>query len=174
MHGKHSWELEMETETHYWGSTHLSWGGEWGSIFQQHYGNILVSFTCGQVKGGVAWGGGSICRSAALQQLLDDVDFPQPAGDMQRCLVILQEKRGWLFAGILAHNADIVIDNEAHSSNLGLGLHLGSVLEQVSDYIGLTCPGCHMESCLTSLKRHKKTVISGRFLYALLWDVNLK
>lgn len=154
--------------------THLSWGGEWGSIFQQHDSNILVSFTWSQVKGGVAWGGGSVGRGAALQQLLDDVDFPQPTGDMQRCLVILQGKRGWLFVGILAlcfFLPDIVIDNEGHSFNLGLGLHFRSILEQVSDYVRLTCPGCHMESCLTSLKRPKKTVVSGSFQ---MRDMNLQ
>lgn len=59
-----------------------------------------------------------------------------------------------------------MIDNEAQCSNLGLGLHFGSVLEQVSDYVCLACPGCHVESCLTSLKDTKETVISGSFSYA--------
>lgn len=61
---------------------------------------------------------------------------------------------------------DTMIDNEAQCSNLGLGLHFGSVLEQVSDYVCLACPGCHVESCLTSLKDTKETVISGSFSYA--------
>lgn len=69
---------------------------------------------------------------------------------------------------------DTVIDNEAQSSNLGLGLHLGSVLEQVSDYVCLACPGCHVESCLTSLEDTKKTVISGSFSNAKTWEVNPK
>lgn len=73
--------------------THLSGGGQRGSVLQQHGSNILVSFAGRQVKGGVAWGGGSVGRGAALQQLLDDVDFPQPTGDVQRCLVILRRRK---------------------------------------------------------------------------------
>ena len=72
--------------------SYLSCWGERGSVVQQHGSDILVSFTGSQVKGGVAWGGGGVGRGAALQQLLDDVHFPQSTGDVQRRLVVLQKK----------------------------------------------------------------------------------
>lgn len=46
------------------------------------------------------------------------------------------------------------MDNEAPRSDLGLGLHLGSVLEQVSDDICLAGPGRHVEGRLTPLGTH--------------------
>lgn len=55
-----------------------------------------------------------------------------------------------------------VID-KAPRSNLGLGLHLGSVLEQVSDYVCLPCPGCHVERCLTTLENTQKWLSVGAF-----------
>lgn len=50
----------------------------------------------------------------------------------------------------------MVIDNVARCSNLGLGLNLGSVLQQVSDYVCLTRPRCHVERCLSSLEGTQK------------------
>ena len=70
----------------------------------------------------------------------------------------------WYFIIVCFFLPDTVIDNEAQCSNLGFGLHLGSVLEQVSDYVCLARPGCHVESCLTSLE-DTETVISGTFSY---------
>lgn len=71
----------------------LGGGGERRSALQQHGGHVLVSFAGGQVERRVARGGGGVGRGAALQQLLDDVDFPQSTGDVQRCLVVLQRGR---------------------------------------------------------------------------------
>lgn len=45
-----------------------------------------------------------------------------------------------------------VAESRAQCSNLGLGVHLRSVLQQVSDYIGLASPGSHVKSRLPSLE----------------------
>lgn len=79
---------------------------------------------------------------------------------MQGCLVILQmETNRYLNA---LYSSSPHREGLQTASNLGLGFHLGPVLEQVADYVCLASPGCHVERCLTSLERRKESTISGR------------
>lgn len=103
------------------------------------------------MKRRVARGGGGVGRGAALQQLLHDVDLPQPTGDVQRRLVVLPVERSSPLAVLHIVSVSAVGWQEP-LTNLGLGLHFGSVLQQVSHHIRLAGSGCHVKGRLTSLE----------------------
>lgn len=160
--------------------THLSGGGKRGSVLQQHGSNILVSFAGSQVKGGVAWGGGSVGRGAALQQLLDDVDFPQPTGDVQRCLVILRrrkEEKVTLLAQYLYRCLFFVpgsvIDNEPRVLTLDLVSTLAPFLSRYRTTSAWPALAAMWRAVSPLWKTQKKEkVISGSVSNATMRDLN--
>lgn len=138
---------------------YLCGGGKWGTVFQQHGGDILVPFAGGQVKGRVTWSGGRVGRGPTMQQLLDDVNLSQPTGDVQRCLVVLYTER---WGDRQRYSMDWMNHNEALCTNLGLGVHLGSVLQQITNYICLASPRRHVERRFPSLEVTNTTCFKSK------------
>lgn len=135
-------------------------------MLQQRRSHVSVPLPCCQVQRRVSGARGGVWARSILQQLLDDVLFAETAGDVQRSLVILETdgKRSSV-GGDNTLRERVCLDThthttppEPHSVSISISYYLGfgvdscSILDEISNHVGLPRPRRHVERRLPPLE----------------------